>query len=114
MDFSLVGMWKSMGLPARLVVITLAIMSVYSLSVMAERRFSFSRAKDQSRKYAEKLRELLPRHQMIEDPQMATTMRYGHIRRVLGAVICDFFFFQAEDGIRDLTVTGVQTCALPI
>src|SRR5438270_11492432 len=28
--------------------------------------------------------------------------------------ICLFFFFQAEDGIRDLTVTGVQTCALPI
>src|SRR2546430_1746623 len=27
---------------------------------------------------------------------------------------CCFFFFQAEDGIRDLTVTGVQTCALPI
>src|SRR5688572_14597519 len=26
----------------------------------------------------------------------------------------DHFFFQAEDGIRDLTVTGVQTCALPI
>src|SRR5688572_31545232 len=25
-----------------------------------------------------------------------------------------FFFFQAEDGIRDLTVTGVQTCDLPI
>src|SRR5205085_10575645 len=25
-----------------------------------------------------------------------------------------FFFFQAEDGIRDLTETGVQTCALPI
>src|SRR2546430_7026375 len=24
------------------------------------------------------------------------------------------FFFQAEDGIRDLTVTGVQTCALPL
>src|SRR6266496_4922318 len=28
-------------------------------------------------------------------------------------VVC-FFFFQAEDGIRDLYVTGVQTCALPI
>ena len=25
-----------------------------------------------------------------------------------------FFFFQAEDGIRDWSVTGVQTCALPI
>src|SRR2546430_3814551 len=29
-------------------------------------------------------------------------------------MIVIFFFFQAEDGIRDLTVTGVQTCALPI
>src|SRR6266542_4586827 len=28
--------------------------------------------------------------------------------------VCRFFFFQAEDGIRDATVTGVQTCALPI
>src|SRR5215217_2071857 len=27
---------------------------------------------------------------------------------------CLFFFFQAEDGIRDIGVTGVQTCALPI
>src|SRR5688572_33470549 len=31
---------------------------------------------------------------------------------VVGSLL--FFFFQAEDGIRDLTVTGVQTCALPI
>src|SRR5438874_12399784 len=29
-------------------------------------------------------------------------------------VLFFFFFFQAEDGIRDLYVTGVQTCALPI
>src|SRR5690349_24124844 len=32
-----------------------------------------------------------------------------------GDVLClVYFFFQAEDGIRDLYVTGVQTCALPI
>src|SRR5699024_11581909 len=29
-------------------------------------------------------------------------------------LFCLFFFFQAEDGIRDRNVTGVQTCALPI
>src|SRR5258707_128678 len=28
--------------------------------------------------------------------------------------LMSFFFFQAEDGIRDIGVTGVQTCALPI
>src|SRR2546427_5366641 len=33
---------------------------------------------------------------------------------VASDVLLFFFFFQAEDGIRDLTVTGVQTCALPI
>src|SRR2546429_4986593 len=32
---------------------------------------------------------------------------------VLRCIVC-FFFFQAEDGIRDVAVTGVQTCALPI
>src|SRR2546430_3848527 len=34
-----------------------------------------------------------------------------HVRQHLYILL---FFFQAEDGIRDLTVTGVQTCALPI
>src|SRR5207302_5049648 len=34
--------------------------------------------------------------------------------RVLCVCVLFFFFFQAEDGIRDFHVTGVQTCALPI
>src|SRR5438093_9061102 len=33
---------------------------------------------------------------------------------LLSYIIHYFFFFQAEDGIRDWSVTGVQTCALPI
>src|SRR5688572_31702234 len=39
------------------------------------------------------------------------------MRQLAGQCLCCGaygFFFQAEDGIRDLTVTGVQTCALPI
>src|SRR5690606_39862892 len=38
----------------------------------------------------------------------------GDHRRVLRELDLCFFFFQAEDGIRDFHVTGVQTCALPI
>src|SRR5256885_8186598 len=45
----------------------------------------------------------------------------GKYRRGANITICMytddvflFFFFQAEDGIRDYKVTGVQTCALPI
>ena len=33
---------------------------------------------------------------------------------IIDHIIIFFFFFQAEDGIRDDLVTGVQTCALPI
>src|SRR5205807_3281422 len=33
---------------------------------------------------------------------------------LFGLLVGLFFFFQAEDGIRDYKVTGVQTCALPI
>src|SRR3989441_8982897 len=33
---------------------------------------------------------------------------------IMSLHVCHFFFFQAEDGIRDKLVTGVQTCALPI
>src|SRR2546430_8295821 len=41
-------------------------------------------------------------------------LRGGHVWRRRYLVLVCVFFFQAEDGIRDLTVTGVQTCALPI
>src|SRR2546429_1103452 len=36
------------------------------------------------------------------------------VRGPMCAHVVAFFFFQAEDGIRDVAVTGVQTCALPI
>src|SRR5256885_5178704 len=39
---------------------------------------------------------------------------FGYRRVRLDGHVLIFFFFQAEDGIRDYKVTGVQTCALPI
>src|SRR3712207_9207156 len=38
----------------------------------------------------------------------------GHAIHFMSEMMLFFFFFQAEDGIRDIGVTGVQTCALPI
>src|SRR2546429_4240256 len=46
------------------------------------------------------------------DPSFS--LHHSHSCREVIAVCCLFFFFQAEDGIRDVAVTGVQTCALPI
>src|SRR5256886_2284427 len=59
-------------------------------------------------------------HVRVElDLRNAATRRCSRYLRFLPhlvgvTVAVPFFFFQAEDGIRDLTVTGVQTCALPI
>src|SRR2546430_334584 len=52
---------------------------------------------------------ILKRRRCLTVPKL-TLMRLIKIMLVMVSV----FFFQAEDGIRDLTVTGVQTCALPI
>src|SRR5438105_10401194 len=43
-------------------------------------------------------------------------MKSSHVNRAWYSRVCarGFFFFQAEDGIRDPLVIGVQTCALPI
>src|SRR2546429_1389222 len=50
----------------------------------------------------------------MDSREASRVMRAPSVIR-LGVVQCTvFFFFQAEDGIRDVAVTGVQTCALPI
>src|SRR3712207_8475125 len=44
----------------------------------------------------------------------STSVRsFSAVSEIIGVLLL-FFFFQAEDGIRDIGVTGVQTCALPI
>src|SRR5256885_6798115 len=45
---------------------------------------------------------------------LVRSVRWWSVVLCVECRICCFFFFQAEDGIRDYKVTGVQTCALPI
>src|SRR2546430_3525652 len=51
-------------------------------------------------------------HPVVPDP--ARCLRRNRSPNTVTRFQVQIFFFQAEDGIRDLTVTGVQTCALPI
>ena len=62
-----------------------------------------------------KPRELVPSEVGGDNKKMMKSKKIKH-KVVLHSipVCCVFFFFQAEDGIRDYKVTGVQTCALPI
>src|SRR2546430_7311177 len=53
------------------------------------------------------------RHRRRNESRVRKHIGLHHLVRIIEGD-ADLFFFQAEDGIRDLTVTGVQTCALPI
>src|ERR1039457_7414439 len=50
----------------------------------------------------------------MHSPHAALPNYLDDKRRGEQYLVIDYFFFQAEDGIRDYKVTGVQTCALPI
>src|SRR5256884_1505437 len=54
--------------------------------------------------------------QDVDSSMIRTSITKALWVRVAAYYECEvvFFFFQAEDGIRDVAVTGVQTCALPI
>src|SRR5256885_9364008 len=60
--------------------------------------------------------DLLDLHQEVDSDE-TEPCQYVHKDKICTDLLSardSFFFFQAEDGIRDYKVTGVQTCALPI
>jgi biopolymer transport protein ExbB/TolQ len=89
-SFDLVHMWQSMGLFARSIVFVLALMSAYSLGVMAERLVTYWRARKASRAYAAALRELLPAAKLGEAIELSKALERGHLPRVLGKAIEEY------------------------
>ncbi len=90
MEFSIMAMWRSMGIPAKGVVFVLAVMSVWSLWVMAERIYTFARARRQSRKFAGDLNALLPQKKLEDAAKLADTLGFGHVSKVLGSGIAEY------------------------
>jgi biopolymer transport protein ExbB/biopolymer transport protein TolQ len=85
MQFTLTDLWHHMGLFARLIVIVLAIMSVSSLVVMAERIVVYNRSSGDSRSFAEKMAVLLGKGELGTASDAAAGQEAGHLGRVIGA-----------------------------
>jgi biopolymer transport protein ExbB len=90
MSFDLVTMWHSMGPFAKFIAGVLAVMSVYSLGVMAERLVIYARAGKASRLYAEQLRDLLPAGKFGDAAALAKKLGRGHLSKVLGLAIEEY------------------------
>ena len=99
-SFSLVGMWESMTPVGKGVVILLALMSVWSLTIAIERAWRFQRAKRTSREMAFAVTPLLRDHRLRDAVTMARDSRFrdSHLARVLAAGLEEF----QVDAMRDL------------
>ena len=85
--FTIMGMWHSMGAPAKAVVILLALMSIYSIGMSIERAWRFFKAKKESREVALRITPLLEMSRLEEAVLLTKNRdyRHSHIARVLGS-----------------------------
>ncbi len=90
MSFDLVSMWKTMGPFAKLIAAILALMSIYSLGVMAERMVTFSRAVKASRDFALQLKDLLPAGKLGDAIELSKKLHRGHLPKVLGLALEEY------------------------
>ncbi len=91
-SFSLWGMWQSMNWLARGVVIILALMSIWSLTIAIERLWRFHRAKRESLEVARGVTPLLKQHKLSEAITFTKDKKYkhSHLARVLAAGLTEF------------------------
>ncbi len=105
MQFTLTELWGHMGWFARGIVIVLAIMSVASLVVMAERLVVFNRSNAESRNFAEKMAKLLASGDLHAASNANLGKEVGHLGRVIGAGLNAFKLSPEND--RDVAVESV-------
>lgn len=98
-SFSMAGIWGAMGLIGKSVVILLALMSVWSLSLAIERLIRFTRAKKESLKVALGVTPLLKQHKLEEAITFAKDKKFkhSHLARVLSAGLTEFQYERSQD-----------------
>jgi biopolymer transport protein ExbB/biopolymer transport protein TolQ len=97
-SFSIMGMWNSMTWVGKSVVILLAIMSIWSLTIAIERLYRFQLAKKESLQVALGVTPLLKQHKLAEAIAFAKDkkFRHSHLAKVLAAGLTEFQYQASE------------------
>src|SRR5207237_5904211 len=113
-NFSLLGMWTKMNWVARGVVIVLAIMSVWSLTIAIERLYRFQMAKKQSLRLAREVTPLLKQHKLDDAINLARKkdFRHSHLARVLSAGLTEFQYETAQQLPEDFDLVAAGQRAI--
>src|ERR1700712_257084 len=87
MDLSLSGLWASMGAFAKGIVVVMAIMSMYSLTVMVSKWWSLRVAQKETRKFAPEFSQFLEEDNLTEAIKLAESYKKSHVALVLGGAL---------------------------
>jgi biopolymer transport protein ExbB len=87
MDLSMMGLWGNMGLFARGIVVVLAIMSIYSLTIMVSKWWALRQAQKESRKFAPEFSQFLEEDNLTEAIRLAESYKKSHVALVLGGAL---------------------------
>src|SRR5215212_604526 len=105
-SFSLVGMWESMTWMGKSVVIVLALMSIWSLTIAIERLWRFQRAKKESLQVALGVTPLLKAHKLPEAITYVKDKRFmhSHLARVLAGGLTEFQLETSQEVPEDFDI----------
>src|SRR6476469_696752 len=87
MNLSLLDLWHSMGYFAKGIVWVLAIMSVYSLTIMIQKWWGLRKAQQETRKFAPEFSQFLEEDNITEAIKLAEGYKKSHVARVLGGAL---------------------------
>jgi biopolymer transport protein ExbB len=89
MNLSLIDLFNSMGYFAKGIVFTLAIMSIYSLSIMIGKWWMLRTAQKETRKFAPEFSQFLEEDNLGEAIRLSETYKKSHVARVLGGALSE-------------------------
>src|SRR5919109_2977528 len=87
MNVSLLELWNSMGWFAKGIVFVLALMSVFSLSIMIQKWWNLRKAQAETRKFAPEFSQFLEEDNLNEAIRLAESYKKSHVARVLGGAL---------------------------
>lgn len=89
-DFTPLGVWRAMGWIARVVIIILLIMSIWSIAIMVERYLTYTAARNQSREFAPKVAASLKNQKIDEAIGLSDKYKKSHLAMVVNAGLQEF------------------------
>src|SRR4029434_7243640 len=87
MDMSMLGLWNAMGNFAKGIVITMALMSIYSLTVMVSKWWNLRKAQKETIKFAPEFSQFLEEDNLTEAIKLAESYKKSHVALVLGGAL---------------------------